>query len=391
MFLKKLVVLLIIVLPVLIFESCSETPTNVGSDLLDQDKINVKTVDSAIDTIGITSSYSKKTLSLGTSSRIFLGKKGNVEAGILIRFLFSFADTLSSQILSDSIFVENSWMELVQNYVYGNETDPLEFNAYKINSSWTTVGFNADSVSSLQYDNIDQSTGNTISDSLTKITLQPQLVLSWLKASADTAVTDDYGIYIKPGVNSGKILGYYALGSSQEYIPKLYVAFRKMNGDLDTLSYSAYADLSYVAGDLPVVNSSNIVVQAGLEVLSKLNFDVTPIPGNAIINKAELTLTIDTTETVTGNNYTNSLLAYFGVDTLSIDSLNSYVVLSRIDNKFTGDITFFVQDWVRNKNNAGLMLVAGGRFGGVELFALKGANADAAVKPRIIITFTTKL
>jgi len=391
LFLKKLVVLLIIILPVLIFESCSETPTNVGSDLLDQDKINVKTLDSANDSISVASSYSKKTLSLGTSSRIFLGKKGNVEAGILIRYLFSFADTLSSQILSDSIFVENSWMELVQNYVYGNKTDPFEFNAYKINSSWTTVGFNADSVSSLQYENIDQSTGNTITDSITKINLQPQLVLSWLKAAADTAAPDDYGIYIKPGINTGKIVGYYALGSSLEYIPKLKVVFRKMSGDLDTLSYNAYADLSYIAGDIPVVSSSNIVVQAGLEVLSKLKFDISPIPDNAIINKAEIVLTVDTVETITGDNYTNSLLAYFGVDTLSIDSLSSFVILYRSDNKFTGDITYFVQDWIRNKNNAGLMLAAGGRYSGVELFALKGADADAAVRPRIIITFTTKL
>lgn len=388
MSLKKIIILFVIVIPLFLLESCSETPTNVGSGLLEQDQIDVLNIDSSVDSIVVTSSFLKRALPLGTSTRLMLGKKGNVEAGILIRYLFNLHDTLASQILHDSIFVLEAWMEFQQDYLFGKSTDPLDLKVYKVNSGWTTVGFTADSISSLQYDNADKSIGYNVSDTLTKIKLDPQLALTWLKSAADSMT--DYGAYIKPEPNSGKIVGYYALGSFETLIPRLSVVYRKLDNNIDTLMYTAFADLGYVEGELPQVSSTNIAVQSGLEVISKLNFDISGVPSNAIINKAELVLSVDSSETITGDNFTNSLLAYFTKDSVNIDSLTSSVILYPAGNTFAGDITFYVQEWVRSGNNSGLVIKSTGRYSGVEIFALKGSNADAAVRPRIIITYTVK-
>jgi len=386
--LRKIIILLIAIIPFFLFQGCSETPTDAGAELLDRDKINVTSFDTSVDSAGISASYFKRTINLGASQRLLLGKKGNVEAGMLLKFNFLLPDTLSSQINNDSITVISSWVRMVQLYRYGADTDPLDLNVYNVTSGWTTGGFNSDST--LTYDNINQSTGYTVDDT-TIINLQPQFVLSWLEAAADTAIPTDNGIYIKPADNSAKVLGYYAFGSAESFVPSLNVVLGKMNGDVDTVVYFPFADVSFVKGELPAVSVENIVVQGGLEVQSRLKFDLSSIPENVIVNKAEVVLTKDMDETLLGDNISNSIIGYFIIDTLNLDSLNRSVILNPSDSTYRGEVTLFVQEWIREKNrNSGLLLAASGRFNGVDLYVFKGPDAAHAERPRLIITYTVK-
>jgi hypothetical protein len=395
LFIKKSIIIILTVVAVISLQSCSETLTDVGAELLGQDQIQVKNLDTAVDSVEMTSSYFKRVVNLGTSSRILLGSRDNVQAGVLLRFNFPLIDTLAAQILDGSVAAEDSWIQMNKVYRYGPETAQMNFTAHQVNSGWTTVGFNADSLSQLQYEQgVNSALSYSVSDTITIINLQPSLPMSWLRAAADTAIAADYGVYLKPDtINSNKIMGYHALGSADNsLVPRLFVILRRaVDGVADTLIYSAFADLGYVKGELPVVSEENIVVQAGLEAASKISFDLSSIPETAVINKAELVLQIDSLQSSFGDNFSNALIASFIVDTVSLDSLTRSVALNPSGKSYRGDLTVFVQDWVRSKNNSGLLITASGRLSGVDKYIIRGVNAPAAVRPRLIITYTTKL
>jgi hypothetical protein len=391
LFLKKLVLMLFLAVSMFIYQACSETPTGAGAGLLEQDQINVNTFDTQVDTVSITSSSGKRTINLGVSTRMLVGKRGNAEAGILIRFNFPLADTLAVQIRDGSIIVESANITMVRSYTFGEDTEPLGFNIYRVTSGWSTSTFNSDSAAGLQYEPVSQLTELSIADTITTAVLQPTFVTQWLQAAADTAIPSDNGAYIKPTEGSNKILGYYALGSPENLTPKLNVNFRTAAGELVPVVYSAIADLGFVTGDLPQVGENTLVIQAGLEAVSRLRFDLSSLPSTAIVNRAVLSLTRNEEASQAGTDVVNTISAYFMPDSLNPDSVTSSILLNLTENIYSGDITFYVQEWLRTARNAGLLLAATNRFTGVDIFAVYGEEADPALRPRLIITYTTKL
>ena len=114
------------------------------------------------------------------------------------------------------------------------------------------------------------------------------------------------------------------------------------------------------------------------------------LPKGAVINDAELTLNIDTLETVVGTNYLNSLDAYFLLDSTNTDSIASYASLARNGSQFVANITSFVRQWIKGNNN-GLILTTSGPLDGFELFAIKGSSsANINDRPYLKITYTSR-
>ena len=85
--------------------SCSDSPSSLGADLLSQDLINILELDSAKDSLFQSSSTYKKVIALSNADRLLLGKKDNVEAGILLKFLIFFADSIKQQIINNELTV----------------------------------------------------------------------------------------------------------------------------------------------------------------------------------------------------------------------------------------------------------------------------------------------
>jgi hypothetical protein len=389
LFIKKLFITLFFVLPIM-FMACSETPTDAGAGLVEQDKIDVKTFDSSVDPVEVTASTEKRTINLGISRRLLTGRRDNVEAGTLIRFNITLADTFAQQINSGIITIDTAYITMIKDYAYGPNEEPLDFYVYKLNSPWLSATFNSDSIGTLSYDNTSMLSGLSIEDTVTRIDIQPQLALSWVRAAADTSLPVEYGAYIRPTEASNRVVGYHSVSAAETLTPRLTVVYRNTNGDRYELLYPVFADLSFVTGEIPAADPSVILLQGGLEIASRLRFDLTSIPEHAIINRAELILTKNTDLTRSGDNYTNSITAFLIPDSLKPDSVSSSVILNPAENNYTGDITFYVQNWVRDRNNAGLLLTATDRFIGVDLFALYGPEADAALRPRLTITYTIK-
>ena len=379
------------VLVSLIHFSCSDSPSSLGSDLLSQDLINILELDSAKDSLFQSASVYKKVIELSSANRLLLGKKDNIEAGILIKFLIFFADSIKQQLTNNELSVLSAKVEFTKNYTFGNSTVPIDFSVHKINSNWST-GFTSDSLTLLTYDANDISFSKTFSDSINGFNFDTQTALNWLKASADSSIPIDNGLYIKPAMSSEKIVGFQALTIEDLPIPSLKIIIQKTGVYSDTLSYFPSVDLSVVSGSLPDVGTENIGIQAGLNSEARLFFDLSSLPKDIVVNYAQLILTVDTIKTITGTSFTNSLRVNYVTDSTSsaIDSTFS-LFLDRDANTFKGSVTSFIQRTLIENNNQGLLLSASDKINGVELFAIKGSNAAVFTeRPNLQIIYTSK-
>jgi len=379
------------VLVLLIHFSCSDSPSSLGSDLLSQDLINILELDSAKDSLFQSASVYKKVIELSSANRLLLGKKDNIEAGILIKFLIFFADSIKQQLTNNELSVLSAKVEFTENYIFGNSTAPIDFSVHKINSNWST-GFTSDSLALLTYDANNISFSKTFSDSINGFNFDTQIALNWLKASADSSIPIDNGLYIKPSVSSEKIIGFQALTIEDLALPSLKIIIQKTGVYSDTLSYFPSVDLSVVSGSFPDVGTENIGIQAGLNSEARLFFDLSSLPKDIVVNYAQLILTVDTIKTITGTSFTNSLRVNYVTDSTSsaIDSSFS-LFLDRDANTFKGSVTSFIQRTLIENNNQGLLLSASDKLNGVELFAIKGSNtAVFAERPNLQIIYTSK-
>jgi len=378
---------------IMVLIGCSDDPSSIGTDLLKDDRLNILEKDSFTDTLRQSSSYLKRVSPLGASNRILLGRNANVESSVLLKFLLGLHDSIEADLLEDSINVLSAKVILTQTYFFGDSAAPFDFSAYSITSGWTAVTFTSDSLGLLIYDPQDVSSNrNFVNNDSLEFNIDNQLVLNWLKAKADTNTADDMGIYIKSSDNTQKVLGFYSYNTSDNPFPVLEVIIEKRGTYQDTLSFIPYGAVSAVVSSFPAISSENILVQNSLEIQSKLRFDVSSIPSTAKINYAELTLTLDTLETIRGSAYTKSVIAFFLIDSLnnSLDSMR-LATLSVSGQQYKGDITYYVQSWVNGTNNQGLLIASTILGEGVELLAFKGnGSADASIRPRLKIVYTIK-
>ena len=363
------------VLVSLLHFSCSDAPSSLGADLLSQDLINVLEIDSAKDSLFQSYKVNKKIVALSNAERLLLGKKDNIEAGILVKFLIFFADSIKQQIKNNELSVLSAQVEFTKNYTYGSSSAPIDYSVHKINSNWST-GFTSDSLTLLMFDANDISFGKSFSDSLNGFYFDNQTALNWLKLRADSIAQIDNGLYIKPSMNSEKIIGFQALSVADLAIPSLEIVIQKAGVYIDTLSYFPSVDLSVISGSLPDVGTENFAIQAGLNSEARLFFDLSTLPKDIVVNFAQLTLTVDTIKTITGSSFSNSLRVNYVTDSASfaIDSTFS-LFLDRDGNTFQGSVTSFIQRTLIENNNQGLLLSASDKLNGVELFAIKGSTA----------------
>ena len=384
----------ILLIPALLFlaliYSCSDSPTSIGKNLLGPDYLAIDSINSYQNSIAQTSTYYKTPIRLSDSPRLLVGKYENVEASTLMRFGVVLPDTLQEAFLNSNLTIVDAKIELTKEYKIGDVSSPPDFSAYFVNSGWTSYGFNADSLPGLDFNPTEISSNIAETDSLITFNIDEPTINAWFSTASDTAVHTNRGIYIKPNDAASGIIGFDAYNIALLGLPQLNVIVI-MDGVTDTLSFISIEDVSAIKGDKPAVPAGDIAVQAGLAVNSRVRFDLSSIPKGSVINKAQLTVFIDSSATHHGDSYTNSLTAYFAIDT----SINSYdttsaVVLSRTDNYFTGDVVRFIQSISSGyHDNNGIVLAAGGQNLGVDIFGLKGSDAaDPALRPRLVITYT---
>ena len=373
--------------------SCSEDPSSIGSPFVSKDLINLDSLDSFKDTFPQFSYTYKHIIPLGYSSNLLLGIKGNNVATMLLNFNIVVPDSIKTDLLNNALVVSSAKVQLYKSYNYGDSTAHLDYTVHSINTSWTSTGFTIDSLPNLLYDAADVSSNKSFTDTLYQFNLSNDLTLRWLNIYANSQ-TPDNGVVVIPTQNTSKIVGFYALTSTTDVnIPFLVIVLNKPGVyQNDTLKFSTVADLSVITGNPPQNQTEYIFVQSSVELESRVQFNLSKVPQHAIVNYAELQLTIDTTQSVFGSTYSDQLTANYINDSTHIDSLSTNAVtLNRIGSLYTGNITTYVQNWLSTKINEGIQIRSGTYDTGLELWTLKGSNAsEPSKRPRLKIIYTNK-
>lgn len=389
----KYILLFILILScVVIFYSCSDSPTAAGQQFIQGDLIGIQKLDSQTDTLTQTSSFHKHVPTPGGSYQLLIGKTGNVEARTLIQFSILIPDSLVSDISSGSATITSASIVFARNFVYGDSLAPLDFNAYEITNDWTSTGFSSDSLSKLTYNSNDVASNKTFSDSALIFNVSNQFINSWFSDIINGDSSLIKGLLIVPSSGSQKIVSYQSLNYYTGTPPYLSVILEKPNVYTDSLIFGTYQDLSVVTGSSPNISTGDIAVQGGLALRGELKFDLGKLPSNSVINDAPLVLNLNSAETMLGTDSISSIVAYRLVspNSDSFDSTKS-VVLSRSGNTLTGNIATYVRDWQKGSANYGLILISQDEFGSVDLFSIYGSTASQASKrPRLTIYYTNQ-
>ena len=373
--------------------SCSDAPSNFGVDILNSDFIVLDTLDTTKDSVAQTSSTFKTVIPLGASQNLLVGKKDNVNASFLIKFLFPLTDSIKTDISSGAVTIIEAKVNLINTYQFGDSSAAFDITAHNVTSDWSSIGFTSDSLSNLFYDFANVSSSLNITDSIKTFNLDVNLVEAWFQSVIDTTLNNNKGLYVKSSSISQRVLGFQAKTSFLINQPELQVIVNKPGVYTDTLTFFPEADVSIIDGNLPAIGPENIALQSGIVVNSKLWFDISSLPKNAIINRAKLFLKTDSLLTIKGTNliYAISVSNIVDSSTKIIDSTLSQEILLPDGNSYSGLVTTFVQTWLNTGKNEGMLLAPSGGIDGVDLFVFKGSKVTVfADRPKLEIIYTTK-
>lgn len=306
------------------FFSCSDEPSSIGLGLLEGDFVIVSTFDTKDDSVFQSSSDFKEVVTLGLASRILIGKRGDVEASTLMKFIFTINDSLQQGFLDGTILITESVIELSPIYTYTDESEAYDFTVHDVTSGWTSSGFTSDSLSSLTFEPMDISSNKDFTDSLYTFNLDTSLVRSWIIFSIDPSQGSNNGIYYKPTESSGKVVGFQALTITSTTAAKLNIVIEKPGSYIDTIRGFIFEDVSVAETDTLSLPQDQIEVQSSVTFQSRLFFDLSNVDSLVVVNNAELILTIDTLNTITGSSFNSNINAYRITDSSSIDFDESF-------------------------------------------------------------------
>jgi hypothetical protein len=371
--------------------SCSDDPTSIGIDLLDGDYLIVSTFDTQDDTVTQSTSFFKEVVPLGFSNNVLIGKRDELEATTLMNFLFSIADSLRQDFLDGNITVNQAFMELTPTYTYTDESAAYDFTVHEVTSNWS-VEFTSDSLDNLSFNLEDLSSNKNFTDSIYTFDLTSDFVLQWIKNSIDTSLGTNNGLYFIPTMSTGKVVGFQALTATSSTAAKLKVVIEKPGSFVDTIRAFIFADVSAIIADLPILPAVDIGVQASTTIQSRLFFDLSEVPRDIIINKAELILAEDTLSSITGSSFNPNLAVFKITDSsnVTIDE-STGILLIKSNNIYTGNVTSLIISWINSEDNQGMVIRSASITEGLELFAIKGSEyPELSERPRLRIVFTSR-
>jgi hypothetical protein len=370
--------------------SCSDSPSDIGKDLLIGDMINVLKLDSSVDTLNQTSNSIKKIIPLGNSPRLLLGKYNNLTAYTLISFTFTLPDSIKRAIKNDSLEVLEAKGTINLDYLYGNKNAAFDYSIYEIESFWNSSNFTADSFRVLSFSQNDLGFDKVENDTALFFKINNNIVKNWLLNEVDSSLARNRGILFYPKAHTQKILGFIAFSPEISNDTKIDVIVRKPGKYVDTLLAYVLADVSVVIGDNQL-DSNYITIQSSLVYNGFLKFDLSPLKRGTIVNFAQLTLSLDTLKSKFGNNYFNELRAYIIKSSDTTQIFDNFYPLKRVGDKFIGDVTGMIRYWTSNNQNYGILIKAGNETIGLEKFIIKGSNYPLiSQRPKLEIIYTMR-
>ena len=375
----------------LILSSCQDDPTSLGKDLLGTE-LDILVLDSQKDSLTQhTGSFVADSLAFGSSIRLILGSVEDLKSTMLMRFGLILPDSVRTSLINQSLTILSAETELRPIYRIGEETEQFDFSVHKIISDWGTRGFNKDSLAALTYEQTELTESKQITDSLITFNINANVALEWLEGLISDTLGTNNGMIFLPNEAAKRAFGFRAHPfTTNDDSPIIRYIIQDEEQKIDTLISRVIFDVHVVEGTTQPAPAQRFQMTAGIGERGKLFFDLSDLPRNANINRAELSLTVDTLASLLGNSAVDSLRVRLFSDSSNY-KINSDQRLQRIiydGVTFKGDISRLVQTILLGSDNQGFRLVLGNESESLNRYVLYGSNyTDEALRPKLKIFY----
>lgn len=376
---------------VFLLSSCQDDPTSLGRDLIGSE-IEIQVLDSQSASLKQHSdSYLSDSLTFGASERIILGSVEDRKSTMLMRFGVILPDSLRTSLDEGNLSILSAKTILKPIYRIGDENQLIDFTVHKITSGWGSNNFNSDSLAFLNYDPAELTDSKEITDSLIEFEVHEEIADEWLRALTGDSLASNYGMIFIPNTGVNKAYGFRGFPIvSTDDAPRLRFIVENENSKIDTLIARVLFDVHVVEGMTEPVSDDKFQMTAGIGQRGKLFFDLKEVPRNANINRAELTLTVDSASSLIGRADTDSLRVRLFSDSTN-NSINTDYTLRRITydgSIFKGDISSLVQAIMLGADNQGFSLTLGNEGESLDRYVVYGSTyQDQALRPKIKIYY----
>lgn len=370
-------------------ESCADNPSSLGKKFINpSDTIGVQVFDSYIDTMLITSTNLRYSVNTSSSVNLMVGKYANYRSMALIKF-----DSITMNY--DTATISSAVMKLkYRNYYFptslADSLGNVGFDIYKVQNYYNYSTVTNDSINATSFGTISQGSysGAPSHDTAeVDIPLNTSMVHDWLKYRADTTYAGkNFGIVLMPN-NSAMVIKTFYSSQSSSYKPVLQITFSTNH---DTINCNQTETVF-----LPTATVSNFPgtfkLFGGVGYVDVMKFNVSPFSPKAIINDAQLILTLDPTKSVISNLTNQSVSAYFVTDTSNFTENTPYTG-SISNNQFTIRMIPPFQRWIQGQSNYGIMLKTYNNSQYMDLFSIfSETSSDPSKRPRVIIKYSLRV
>lgn len=381
---------------VIVLWNCKDDPTSIGEQLIPEvDKISIFALNSFDEGTYQKSKSFKDEAELSFAGRVLLGKYDQTNYTTLSKFSMSIPDSIRSAVDSGKLVIRKTWMELPVAYRLGESSAAYDFKIHEITSTWTSIGFTADSLAVLEYE--DENLASNIvevSDSLITLDFNNEIMMKWIEEIINGNFLNIPGVVFKPEISSAKVLGFRAISSSipANAMPTIHSIVEVPGEFIDTLLATPFSDVHVAEGPDIIQNVERMYVQGSNIFRSNLLFELTSLPENITINNAVLRLYVNDEESFFGTSGNDSLLIHSIKDStiMALDTL-SRSRLVRTDNYYEGALTAIVQVLLTRDENHGLNIRLEQDLSTANKIVLYGSRAaDKALRPLLTIIYTKK-
>lgn len=373
--------------------SCENNPNSTGITFISpDDTLSTRVLDSQLDSMPITNKNYLNYINTSSSQNFLVGNYQNYTSKSLLKFVEINQDLDSASIVSAILTLKYN------DYSFNNKSGLTSMNVYQMTTDFNYSTVLYDSVSSSNYGTVSKGSysGTPTADTQkVNITLNNQMVKDWLEYSADTSYpVKNYGMILLPDASSSTISGFYSFNNTTDLIPYITVIYSK-NSVVDTanINISEYVTLSNAPPS--IIPADRFVLQSGVAYRNVLNFDLSKLPYNVIINNVNLQFTLDSKNSIISSATDKRVVLGMVVD--SVNNTDSIFV-----DAFQSDsVTYVLSSTALNAifqrwnsgvvQNLGLSMKNYFETQNMDHFVFfSPSSAEISFRPRIRITYTLR-
>lgn len=388
---NRFLALFVVILGMTVFQSCENNPNDLGLEFILSDTLNTKLLDSNKDSLLITSNNYRKNINTYYSNYFMVGKYQGYESKALLRTLGVSGNYAGATVLSASLKFNYA------KYAYQDSTGSVSFNIYPLNNnfSFTTITYDSVNSGNIGSNLLGSYSGSPSDTNSIYIPFNTTVAKNWLEYAADTNYAGkNYGIALLPNASSGTIKafgGYFQNSTAPNLVPKIVIVANK-NNVTDTLIYDFETVTLNNTSTAPYI-LDRFVIQNGISFYNILNFNISKVPSNSIINEAYLRLKLDKPVSYIAAGSSLDMYYYMMLDTIAKTN-DGISIKSLLEDSVTVTVrlTSLFQKWNYGlATNFGVTMKHTNDFYNLDRFVFYGPGVqDTLKRPKLVIRYTPR-